>query len=426
MRMQYRNQLSSKLNKDVWWNIISLGILAASGISINLVVIIFRGEEALGIFNQVYAIYIVLSQIGVFGLQASVLQEISYSPEDVERCAGSTISALLLVLITATLLSLVSWLLADIIGIALNSPGVTLGLKLTLPGLVLFCMNKVLINVLNGLQNMRAYASFKSLRFIIIPIAIVYIIKAKFPNPYLTLSLTITETILFLALVTFIFGRHLPLKVNSTLGTHIAKHIAFGIRGVLGGILVEVNTRIDVLMLGIFTSDFHVGIYSFAATLAEGFSQIPYAIRWSIDPLIGKYFAQNKTNKINELSQSIRQSYYPYISLLGVFSIACYPVFMRLFSIEHVNSSWTIFTIIMVGAILNARYRPFSGLLLQGRQPGSNTIFIFALVLSDALLNLIFIPLFGINGAAFITTITHISEAVTLKILAKRIFKIRL
>ena len=53
----------------------------------------------------------------------------------------------------------------------------------------------------------------------------------------------------------------------------------------MSGILTEVNTRVDILVLGYFHGDTLVGVYSFAAILAEGFSQLPMVVRRSIDPL---------------------------------------------------------------------------------------------------------------------------------------------
>ena len=64
----------------------SLVVLAASGILINLIIAAFRDAAALGAFNQAYAVYIVASQIAVFGLHYSVLRHAAlYDTDAVER-----------------------------------------------------------------------------------------------------------------------------------------------------------------------------------------------------------------------------------------------------------------------------------------------------------------------------------------------------
>ena len=64
------------IGKDLIWNYISIIILALSGPVFNAIIIWFYNPEALGVFNQVYAYYIVLSQVCVWGVHMSVGQSI--------------------------------------------------------------------------------------------------------------------------------------------------------------------------------------------------------------------------------------------------------------------------------------------------------------------------------------------------------------
>lgn len=77
--------LQHKLTTDIAWSMGSLVVLAASGILINLVIAAFRDASALGAFNQAYAIYIVASQIAVFGLHYSVLRHAALYDRDTEE-----------------------------------------------------------------------------------------------------------------------------------------------------------------------------------------------------------------------------------------------------------------------------------------------------------------------------------------------------
>ena len=51
-------------------------------------------------------------------------------------------------------------------------------------------------------------------------------------------------------------------------------HLNYGIRCFLSGVFLELKSRVDILMLGFFLSDYEVGIYSFSALFAEGFFQV--------------------------------------------------------------------------------------------------------------------------------------------------------
>ena len=56
-----------KFSRDVIWNIASLGVAGVFGVAINIVIGLVYGSAALGVFNQVFALYLLLSQFVLFG-----------------------------------------------------------------------------------------------------------------------------------------------------------------------------------------------------------------------------------------------------------------------------------------------------------------------------------------------------------------------
>ncbi len=419
--------LKSKFNRDVLWNLGSLGILSVGGILTNAIILKLRGAEALGIFNQVYAIYIVASQVGVGGLQFSVLKYVSHNQTDLAQCADITSSAVALVTLISGAVCIVGYLLKDLAGALLQSPGVTQGLLLVIPGLLFFSLNKALIMVLNGLRHMRAYAIFKALRYILIPLGIAAIIALDWPGEYLPLSLTIAEGVLFLGLVVYINTRLFAFKLSSSMRFWFSEHFWFGVKGVLSGVLTELDTRVDVLMLGYFSNDAVVGIYSFAATLAEGIGQIPLVLRQNVDPIIGQHFAEGEKTKISDLARRVRKTFYPLMGLVGLAAVLVYPVFFKLSSSENgLSQSWAVFTIIMLGIVINSGYRPFLGIMLQGGRPEMNTLFVGMLVVSNVILNAFFIFMLGIYGAAVVNVLLYTLEAILLVIYSRKLLGVRL
>ena len=410
----------------VLWNAGSLVILGVSGILINSLILFLRGEAALGIFNQAYAVYIVFSQIGVAGVQFSVLNRLSIKTDQPESSSRITGSALLLVFGFSTLIALLGWVLASAIGNFLDSPDVGLSIRILMPGLVIFCLNKVLINVVNAYEEMKAYAVFRSLRFILIPILIIVVIIGGWDDPLLSLSLTVTEVILFLFLVIYVFTRLVRIRFSfDALGNYL-DHIQFSVKGFLSGVLVELNTRLDVLILGYFVDDYSVGLYSFVAVLAEGYSQFSYALRWNIDPELGRLLHTDDQSGIEKLAGEVRKKYFYLILVGGILICVAYPFAYRLLNGEYSWLSSIMFFVMMVGVLLGAWYRPFSGIILQGGKPGFYTIYILVLLLGDGILNILLIPSFGILGAAVVTMITYLLEGVYLRFAARRLFGVRL
>ncbi len=421
--------LKHRFTRDVIWNIGSLAILGLGGILINTIVMACRGPQALGIFNQVFAFYIVISQIAVGGLQFSVLKHCSYNQDNFNECAAIASSALLLVAFAGIVICAILYGLSGIIGKILDSSYVALGLKYAIPGLFFFALNKVMLMILNGLRSMRAFAVFQSLRYILIMACISVLIILGYPGSHLPLSLTFAELILFMMLTLYIniYLFHFRFSLSSEIQKWFRRHISFGGRGFLSGILAEMNTRVDVLMLGYFMSDTIVGIYSFASTFAEGFAQIPNVIRQNVDPIAGKYFLAGKREKLSEIAKKIRHTFYPLMSVAGCVLVAVFPFIIRFVAPSgESTSSWGIFVILVCGIVLASSYRPFVGMLIQGGRPGTFTLLVMGSVVGNALLNVLLIPLLGMYGAAIATATIYVLEVLALIALVRTLFGVKL
>ena len=69
-------------------------------------------------------------------------------------------------------------------------------------------------------------------------------------------------------------------------------HLVYGTKSAVSGMLLELNSRVDVLMIGYFLDDARVGIYSFASTLAEGVFQLLVVLQNNYNPLIARSLTQ--------------------------------------------------------------------------------------------------------------------------------------
>lgn len=421
--------IKHRFNRDIVWNTGSIAILSACGIIINIIIMACRGPQALGIFNQVFAFYIVISQIAVGGLQFSVLKHCSYEQDNLIECAAIASSALMLVAFAGIVICAILFGLRDVIGRILDSPSVALGLSFAIPGLAFYALNKVLLMVLNGLRNMRAFAVFQALRYLLILAGVVSIMLLGYPGSHLPLSLTIAEMTLFMVLMLYINIKLFRIRFSLApeIRNWFRRHISFGGRGFLSGVLIEMNTRVDVLMLGYFMSDTIVGIYSFASTFAEGFAQLSTVIRQNVDPIIGRYFAEDNREKIKEIARKVRRTFYPIMAIIGCALVAAFPVLIWLVASNGENwQSWGVFAILVCGVVLASGYRPFIGMLMQGGRPGTYTMMIAGSVIGNVILNACLIPVLGIYGAAVATASIYVIEVVALVVIVRGLFQIRL
>ncbi len=394
------------------WNVASLGILGVSGIAINWIIARFIDASALGIFNQVFAAYILLSQFSVGGVHFSVLKHISYHQDDHALNSRIASNGLILSFLLSLGFALMAYLLRQPVGALLKSPGVAEGMGYMAPGLIGFSLNKVLLNVLNGRNSMRAYAVFQALRYVLILIGVILVVLMDLPKPYLPGTLTFAETLLLLVLAPYVHFSGTPFRFSELERFWMKEHITFGLKGFLSGALMEINTRIDVLIIGYYMSDTRVGIYSFAAILAEGFSQLHMVLRRNVDPLIGKSFADQDTRRIENYAVKLRKVVYPGMLLLAGVAIALYPLGLKWFVGDPAyDPSWAVFAILMAGVFVISGFKPFIGLLLQRGRPELHTLLVFLMVCVNTAGNLALIPILGLNGAALATVVAWIVES---------------
>ena len=280
-------------------------------------------------------------------------------------------------------------LAADIFGMVFGSDQVANAIVYASPGLLFFAINKVNFAIINGLSRMKLFAVGQAARFILI-VGFVFCASIYGLQPeYLTLSFTVCEIVLTVFLTPFVFS----LGDSSSYGIRkwVVRHLKFGVRSALGGFLLEANLRVDVIMLGIMSSDLMVGVYSFAATFIEGFYNLLVAIRNSVNPLLVEWMRDKRTDLLSAFVRKTRLYIFPLMFLAGAVLIVLYPSIVSIVSNDLVfEEGWLPLTILVVGIVFYSGTLPFDFILLQMGRPGTHTLFVAAVMASNILLNLIF------------------------------------
>lgn len=414
----------SKFHRDVWWNALSFAVMGISSIALNILLLAKYGGQTLGAFNQVYAVYILASQVAAFGLPSSVLKYIAEHSENHSHCNEILTSALLLVLGIAGCVCLVYYFSAFGVGKLLDSEAVRKGMIFSVCGLWFFAINKILLAFLNGRQFMKAFALFNSYRYVALPAFLVTFIVIGLPGYISPLVFTLTEATLFVALLVFVFrfwSITLPDKKC------LKAQLVFGSKSLVGGTAAEMNTRVDVLMLGVFCSDKVVGIYSFAAMLAEGIDLIPVIFRVNYNPLLTKQVIACRLEELCSLIKGFVKRWHPIALVIGVAAVLAFPLLVKIITNDpELSKGWAVFAILIAGIILRSGYYVFWELPVQAGHPGWQTTLILLVMVGNILLNFLLIPRWGIYGAATATAITFLLSIVWLKIVVNKILGIRI
>ena len=175
--------------------------------------------------------------------------------------------------------------------------------------------------------------------------------------------------------------------------------------------LIELNTRVDIIMIGIFMSDEKVGIYSFAALFAEGFYQLLIVLQNILNPIIARNFSESKLDEIYKKFKNIKQKTYKALIFICIFSVIFYPLVLNIITNKNeFADSYIPFSILVIGITIASGYIPFYNIFSMSDMPRLQSIFMLFIFLTNVIANLIFIPIFGIYGAALGTGTSFIAS----------------
>lgn len=423
--MRVRGLLNSKFNTDLLWNIGSFGLSGVIGVLLNVLIYRFYDTAALGVFNQIYAIYIILSQLAVGGTQFSI-QFFIPDVGEYEKKRIILITALFTTGILSMFITGIGYWGREWPGIIMRSEEVRKGFVYVLPGLIFFSFNKLLIAYLNGLRRMKELAIFQLLRFVFMLTALLTLVFLTVDSYKIAAILSIAEILLFLCLSLYNYRILIYGSFNS-FWFWVKEHILYGSRVVVGNVMMDVNTRVDVFLLGIFLNDSMVGVYSFAATVAEGIYQLPILFRNNINPVLTRCYSNPNKFLLERVINRSLKSFYRVLSGLAFLSICGFPVLLWISGIESdFITTLGVYTLMILGVIMTSGYIPFQMIFNQTGKPAHQTYFYLFSFITNVSFNLLLIPVLGVYGAAIATSLVMILQVVYQKITIKKLYGIQL
>jgi len=416
-----------RFQQDVAWNITSFAVIGLCGIVMNVLIGVFYGRAALGVFNQVFAVYIFFSQFAALGIHYSVLKRVAEHMDDRNASSAIIAGALAPTFLVSAAATAVLFLARHYIGGLLESPEVGVGIAYAAVGMFLFAVNKALLAAINGLRWMRSFAVLQALRPICMLGALVAACYLRLSVGALPVVLSVAEGVIFLAAAALLLGRGYLRGGLARTPVWTRRHLRFGIRSFGSGVLTELNTRVDVLMLGYFKDDAMVGVYSFAAILAEGVFQILVVLRNNYNPLLAQSLKARDYEGLSQLIRRGKRLTYLAMLLIGLAAVLLYPLGLQLIGQQaKFMSAWPLFGILIAGIVITSGYMPFSFILLQAGRPATHTLLALGVVAFNIAANAVLIPLLAAYGAALATALALVAQAAGLALLTRLKARVRL
>lgn len=413
---------SRRFSVDVLFNAGGMFVFGLSGLILSVLIAKIYGPEALGVFNQAFAFFLIGANFGVLGIHWSLVKHIAGS-NDQGASRIIMASGILLVTAIASVMTLLMVTLAPHIGRLYGSGHLESAILLVTPGLFFFALNKTFFGILNGQRRMKLYAVLQAVRGLLLLGSFATFVTLEMDAKHLPAILSISEFLLFLVLLPPVGRYGWPFPGYGACRAWFQTHLRFGVKSFFSGALAELNTRVDILMLGLFTTDHMVGIYSLAAVLMEGVVQVAHVIRINVNPVLTRKLAEEGTPAVIQMIRSwVPRVYGISLILLAAIWGVAFLGYHLLFGNEIYNASFTILLILFAGFALTSGYFPFNMLLVQGGHPGHYSVMMTAMLMTNVLFNLCLIPWLGIYGAAIATALSFGVSVYYLKTFTYKIY----
>jgi O-antigen/teichoic acid export membrane protein len=413
-------KLDRKFWDDTVWNYSSLAVVASSGLFINLVIAAQMGSEALGIFNQTYAIYIIAAQIAVMAVHDSTQKHTAEYAHDERARTILSAAGILHAAVTGSLVAFAVYLGSGLLGFLLDSEPTAQSIAYTAPGLALYSVNKVMMGVLNGKRKMRLYAIGQSVRGFGILGVCLFVALNDHPPALLGLSFTVTEAILFPFLLIVAAPKGINWKVEGEMKRWVKEHFAFGSRASINALLADAHIRVNIIILGLFLSDEQVGVYSFASLFIEGLFQIPVVMRTISNPVLVKLLSPIDKEGIGRFVRRISGLSFLMTAATAAVLIVIFPYFDKYFDPDMIEQGYPLLIMLACGMAVFSIFVPTDHALLQAGRPGKQSVMMTSSIALNALLNVSLIPLYGLSGSAFATTVSFLGTGLILNMMAWR------
>ena len=413
-------RLSRKFLTDTGWNFASFAIMAATGVILNFFIAAHFGIATLGVFNQIYAVYVITGQVAVMGVNDSAQKHnAEFMDVKAERDLLSA-TAIWLAAAIGLATAVAVYLASETIGRVADSGAVGQGVLLAAPGLAFFAVNKVLMGILNGRRRMKAFAAGQAFRVTVILICCFSVAALGLPGPALGASFSVAEILLTPVLILILRPPIWGFAAGGRGRVWVEDHLRFGLKALVNGFLVESYVRVDIIMLGIFVSDHAVGIYSFAALFIEGLYQVPVVVRTIANPVLVRLLVSTeRTALVRFCRRTAGLGFAAFAAAAGAV-VVVYPYLAPFFPEGLVTGSHPLLMILAAGLAVYSVFIPLDYILLQAGQPGRQSLLMTANVFINVALNLALIPFYGIWGAAVATALAFTISSLNLNLAAWR------
>lgn len=345
-------------------------------------------------------------QFAAFGIGAALTKYVAEFSDDLAKTKEYISSGMIGSVVTGSAMGIVLYLLSDIISINIfNIPEMASLLKVTALCFPFIAINKAVLGALNGFRSMKAFALIDvTLNATVLLVSLFLVLFLDMNVLGAVLGFVIPTIILGLIAIFFIRS-NLIFPTRTLLQNDILRNVLhFGFYVVLGNSIGYIYTHIDSLMIGYYLNEKDVGFYAVAAVFVQGITLIPSAIQRVTSPLITKNHAKKEYGSIVKLLKNVTLKVLLLSLLFSLFMIVFGKTLIVTIFEDVFLPAYLPLIILLIGYTIYSTFMSIGTFYASiGHVKLSYKVALFSAIL-NIVLNVAFIPKYGIIGAAMATS----------------------
>lgn len=368
------------------------------------------GPAAWGSFTLAFTVVQVLAIFSIWGLDNLIVRTLArIDKTDKAALTAAYFQSLSIVLIFSVLLSVALFFMrAEIAFKIFDKPFLsehlkTASLLLTPWSLIMFHSS-----CFRGMKNMTGFTIFRMAVYVIAAIMMFFFIRMQSEKLPVTVFAISSSAVMIIAKISWLLFSGIKLK-NFSKPTGITPLLQASTPMLITGSVFFILGWADNIFLGIFKTEYEVGIYDTAFKIAAAPAMVLVAINAIQAPVFSNLYHHGEMNKLQASVQKGSKLLF-FTSVPVCLVIWLLPELLLGIFGEQFKTGSTALIILAGGNLVNSLTGSV-GVLLQmtGKQKEYNYIVLSAAGVNIAL-NVILIPLYGINGAAIASATSKILQ----------------
>lgn len=374
------------------------------GIGVSVLLARRLGPEDYGIYALSLSILIIFFRVSLLGMDKAVLRFFPLYTKKADELKGLIHSVFLFVFFLSIGGGGAGWLCADQwIDTVFGIPRLHSAFSFCMLFLPFMAANQIVAVLFQARKDMVRFIGYSDLYQKLIQLLIIIVIGFtgfSLSKAVFSYGISVCAVSLF---ALFSYRKcFYPLISGGKPHYQIDELINFSIPSLFVGLGFILLMQVDRIMVGIYMTSYDVGIYAVCAKISMFMNIVLVAVNGAFVPYISELYFTDRKNELESIYKAVTKLTWIFSILLFVFFFWASDYLLTFFGAEFIAGK-TAFIILSFFFLLNCGFGS-NGFMLQmtGNQRVEFINSTIALIL-NIILNIMLIPRWGVNGAAFAT-----------------------